>query len=130
MTPEYQWGADLRSLLWICNASTTWQIPDTWRTVALLEKDRARAAMEAACRHTAESLRFRPPHISYAVGVMVMVLTFHTKDPDGVGDALNILLFPDLSPSAGLEAAVLTRKWGAIFGGGTLTYFADTSLLI
>ena len=61
---------------------------------------------------------------------MVVVLTFHTEDPDGLGDALNILLFPDLSPLTGLEAALLTQKWDAIFGGGTLTYFSDTSLLM
>ena len=30
----------------------------------------------------------------------------------------------------GLEAALLTRKWGAILGGGTLTSFTDTSLLM
>ena len=61
---------------------------------------------------------------------MVMVLTFHTEDPDGVGDALNILLFPDLSPLAGSEKALLTRNCDAIFGVGTLTYFAYTSLLM
>ena len=52
VTPAEQWGADLQSLLRICNSSTTWQIPYIWRTMALLEKDSARAAMEAACRHT------------------------------------------------------------------------------
>ena len=61
---------------------------------------------------------------------MVMVLTFHTEEPDGVGDVLNILFFPDLSPSAGSEAALLTRKWDTILGGGNLTSFADTSLLM
>ena len=61
---------------------------------------------------------------------MVMALTFNTKDPDGVGDALNIFLFPDLSPLAGLEAALLTWEWDAILGVGTLTSFTDTSLLM
>ena len=61
---------------------------------------------------------------------MVMVLTFHTEDPDGVGDALNILLFPDLFPLEGSEAALLTRKWDAILGGGTLTFFEETSFLM
>ena len=61
---------------------------------------------------------------------MVMALTFHTKDPYGVEDMLNILLFTDLSPLTGLETALLTRKWHAILGGGTLTSFADTSLLM
>ena len=86
--------------------------------------------MEAACRSTTDSLCFRPPRIPHTVAVMVMALSFHTEDPDGVGDALNILLFPDFSPSSGSEAALLTRKWDAILGGGTLTSFADTSLLI
>ena len=61
---------------------------------------------------------------------MVLALAFHTEDPDGVGDALNIFLFQDLSPSDGPEAAILTRKWDAILGGGTLTSFAYTSLLM
>ena len=41
---------------------------------------------------------------------MVIVLAFHTKDVDGVEDMLNIFLFNDLSPLAGLEADLLTRK--------------------
>ena len=49
---------------------------------------------------------------------MVMALAFHTKYPDRVGDTLNIFLFPDLSPSAGSEASLLTRKWYVILGGG------------
>ena len=61
---------------------------------------------------------------------MVMALVIQTKDPDGVGDALNIFLFPNLSPSAGLEAALLTRKCNTILVGSTLTSFADTSLMM
>ena len=59
-----------------------------------------------------------------------MALTFHTKDPDRVGDMLNISLFTDLSPSEGSEAALLTRKWHEILGGGTLTSFTNKSLLV
>ena len=61
---------------------------------------------------------------------MVTALAFHTKDPDGVEDTLNIFLFPELSPSAGSKAALLTQKWDAIMGDGTLISFADTSLLM
>ena len=86
--------------------------------------------MEAACRRTAKSLRFRPPHIPHAVTVMVMALAFHTEDLDGVGYTLNIFLFTNLYPLAGLEAALLVRKWEAILGGGILTFFADTILLV
>ena len=49
---------------------------------------------------------------------MVMALAFHTKNPDGVGDMLNIFLFTNFSPSAGLEVALLTQKWDAILGAG------------
>ena len=86
--------------------------------------------MEAAYNRTVESLRFRPLRISHSVAVMVMALAFHAEDPDRVGDALNIFLFPNLSPLVGSEAALLTQKWGATLGGGTLTSFAYTSLLI
>ena len=59
-----------------------------------------------------------------------MVLDFHIKDPDRVEETLNIFLFPDLNPSAGLEAVLLTQKLDMILGGGTLNSFADTSLLM
>ena len=85
------------------------QIPDIWSTVPSLNKDRARAAMEAACWRASEILQFRPLYTPHPVAVMVMALTFHTKDPDGVENMLNIFLFPDLYPSSGLEASLLVR---------------------
>ena len=85
--------------------------------------------MEASCWRTADGLRFCPPCILHTVAVMVMALAFHTKNSDGVEDALNIFLIPDLSTSAGSEAAILTWKRAAILGGGTLTFFTDTILL-
>ena len=110
MTPAERWGADLRSLLQVCYARTAAQLLEIWRTVAPLDKDRARAVMEAACQRTIKILRFRHLHIPNALVVMVIVLAFHTKDVDGVEDMLNIFLFNDLSPLAGLEADLLTRK--------------------
>ena len=107
------------------------QLPDIWRTVLPLKKNWARrAAMEAAFQRTADNLRFRPPRTPHAVAFMVMALTFHTKEPYGVGDALNILFLPNLYHSAGLEAALLTCKYDAILGGGTITSFENTSLLM
>ena len=61
---------------------------------------------------------------------MVMDLAFHTKYPDGVEDTLKIFLFPNLYPSTWSEAALFTRKWDMILGGGTLTSFAYMSLLM
>ena len=49
--------------------------------------------MEVACRRKAEHLRFRVPHISHTVVVLVLGLAFYSEDPDGVGDAVNVFLF-------------------------------------
>ena len=57
-------------------------------------------------------------------------LSFHSEFPDGVGDALNVFLFLDMSPSAGSYVALLTRHWDAVFGRGTLTSFSCTRLLL
>ena len=62
--------------------------------------------------------------------VTVLYLTFHSEEPDRVGDAVNLFLFVDLSPMTGSEVAPLTRRWDAVFGGGILTSFYDTSLLL
>ena len=70
------------------------------------------------------------PQNPHAIVVIVMALSFHTEDPNRVGDIINIFLFTDLYPLAGSEAAQLTRKWGAILGGGTLTSLTDMSIMI
>ena len=108
----------MRSLLRICYTRTAAQLLEIWSTVSLLETERERAVMEVACRCTIKILRFRHPHIPHAVVVMVSALAFHTKDVDRVEDTLNIFLFTKLSTLAGSEAALLTRKWGAILGVG------------
>ena len=77
--------------------------------------------MEVTLRSTADSLRFRLMRIPHAIAVVAMALTFHTKDPYGVGYALNILFFTNLSPLVGSEAALLTWKWDVILGGSTVS---------
>ena len=47
-----------------------------------------------------------------------------------MGDAITVSLIPDLFPLMGSEAPLLARRWEYIIGGGPLTYFADTSLLL
>ena len=83
-----------------------------------LKKDPAQAAMVLACQHTDDNLHFRPPQIPHSVAVMVMALSFHTKDPDGVGYAISIFLFTDLSPSAGSEVGPSGKEMGCNPGGG------------
>ena len=63
--------------------------------------------MEASYQWTAEKMRLRVPIISHAVSVMVLDLVFYTKDPDGVGDAVNIFFFLDLFLASGYKSALL-----------------------
>ena len=86
--------------------------------------------MESTCHLIAEVLRFSFNYISHSIAVMVLELTFHNKYTDRVGDVVNIFLFPDLSYVAGLGAALLARLWKVVFGGGTLAYFSNTSLIL
>ena len=48
VTPTERLGSDLRRLLRVCNASMAAQLPDIWRMVAPLRKDRARVEMETS----------------------------------------------------------------------------------
>ena len=86
--------------------------------------------MESAFCLTFKTLRFRVPQIPHSVGVIILALTFHIEDPEGVGGAVNILLFLDFFQYKGLEAVLLARKLDAVLGGDTLALFSDTSLLM
>ena len=86
--------------------------------------------MEVTCLWTVESLCTRATYISYAIAVLVLGITIYIEGLDGLKNAINVFPFPDLSPSVGSEAALLARRCHAILGGGALTSFADTSLLL
>ena len=86
--------------------------------------------MEETCRQTAEHLRFRAPHISHAVTVLILGLAFYSEEPYVMGDTINVFLFPNMLPLAGSEAALLARRWYTILVGGALTSFTDTSFLL
>ena len=62
---------------------------------------------------------------------MIISIYLHSsKDPYGLGGVMNVFLFPDLSPAVGSELALLTRRWDAVFGRGTLASFNNTILLL
>ena len=65
-----------------------------------------------------------------SIEVVVVALEFYTQYPDGVGDAINIFIFPNLSPSTGYEAALMTRLWDDLLGENNFNYFAETSTLL
>ena len=84
----------------------------------------------AACCWMAERMHFQVPIILHGVAFMVLDLALYTEYPDGMGGAVNIFIFLDLTPAAVSKAALLTRRWDDILGGGALMSFVDTSLLM
>ena len=128
--PAERWGNDFRCILRICEVTWEEDLLAIYNTVSPLNKERPQAAMEASHSVTEEILHFHTPRISHSIAFMVLALVFHSEDPDGVGDAVNVFLFPDLYSAAGSEAALLTKWWDTVFGGGTLTSFSDSSLLL
>ena len=71
-----------------------------------------------------EKMSFQEPRISHSIMVMVIALAFHIKDPNGVGDALNIFLLPVPSPIVGSESDLLKSRWGAMLRNNTFTSFS------
>ena len=43
-------------------------------------------------------MHFHALCIPHSITIMVLELYFYTKEPGGVGDTLNVFLFPYLSP--------------------------------
>ena len=107
--PSEIWGYDLHRLLWLFNINTEGELLSIWHTMDPLQKGRAWAAIESSFRKMSVILRFRAPYIHHYDTVMVIYLSFNTKDPGRVGDAVNIFLFLDISPSEGLGAAFIER---------------------
>ena len=113
-----RWGENFRSLLRLCELTREEELPNIWHTVDPLSSERSQEVMKEACRVIAKDLRSRAHKIFQSITVMVLALVFHSEDPNGVGDAINVFLFPELSPSTGSEEALLTRQWDAVFGRG------------
>ena len=78
----------------------------------------------------ARSLRLKSPSITHTVAFLLLGLAFHTEYPDGVSYAVNIFMFPDLSISAGTEAALVARRLDTALNSNTLTSYANTDVLM
>ena len=86
--------------------------------------------MGLACQAATKRMCFCALFITHSVAVMVLALAFYTEDPNGVGDEINVFLFPELSPSAGSKATLPTQRWDVVLGGNNFTSFANTSTLL
>ena len=128
--PTNRWGDQMPGILRLCHTQDGAKLPAIWSTIAPIYKDRSHTAMESVCRAAADRIPFRAPLITHPVTVMLLALDLYTEEPDGVGDSMNIFLFPELSPSIGSEATLLNRQWDTVLGDNTFTYFANTGTLI
>ena len=82
-------------------------LPNIWKTLDPLTKERARPAFGIACRESARALRCKAPRVTHAVAVLLLGLHFHTEDPDCVNDTVKIFQFPDLSLSVGSKTSTV-----------------------
>ena len=105
----------------LANVQGLEDLPDIWKKLAPLLKEKARPAFEMACRESARDLRYKAPRVTHTVEVLLLGLHFHTEDTDYDNDAVNIFMFPDLSLSTGSEASMVTRRWDTALDANTLT---------
>ena len=61
---------------------------------------------------------------------MVLALILHTKYPDEVLYATDLLLFLELSLEADLEAEILERRWDVVLIRNFITSFSNTRTLM
>ena len=105
-----RWGDNMRSLLRLCNATAAADLPPIWVMIAPLSRDMAISTMDAAYHKNYKHFCVGSPRIYHSIAALVLGLAVYPEDPDGVGDAINIFLFSQQTPSAGSEAALLSRR--------------------
>ena len=64
------------------------------------------------------------------LSVLILGLAFHTEEPGGVINAVNIFNFPDLSLAADTESVLVARRWDKALDSNTLPSYTDTSALM
>ena len=128
--PAERWDLQPPSLYRLANVQGPEDLPNIWKTLAPLKKEKAIPAFEIACRESARALRCKALRVTHAVAVLLLGLHLYTEDPDCVNDTVNIFQFPDLSLSAGSEASMVTWRWDTALDANTLTSYADAAVLM
>ena len=124
------WDLQAPYLYRLVNVQGPEDLPDTWKTLAPLSKEKAWTASKMACRERARALRCKAPLVTHAVAFLLLGIHFHTEDPDCVNDTVNIFMFPELSLSAGSEASMVTRRWDTALDANSLMSYADAAALM
>ena len=125
--PADKWEMQHLYLCRLYNTSRLKYLPNIFRKMAPLHKDKARFALKITCQHKARGVLYKSPRISHVVAGLLIILMFHTKKPDGVGDTVNIFLFPNPSLSAGSKAALLVKGWDTLLDISILNTYVNTT---
>ena len=62
--------------------------------------------------------------------IIIIILTFYTKDLYGIGDAVKIPLSPDLYITVGLEAFMVMMKWYKNINNNTIIIHSGVAVII
>ena len=116
MTPGELWDLQQIALTCICHVQTIHEVPKIWAYIANLKTDKAHTTLDTACLLHARSFQVPPPppKINHMVAVLLLGLSFHMEDPDGVRDSVNIFMFPDLYLTMGTEASLVAQWWDTL----------------
>ena len=114
----------------LCHFQSLQDLPKIWTDLAPLKKEKVCTVLEIACLARVWALRIKLPKITHMVAFLILGVAFHTEDPNGESDAVNIFMFPDLSLAAGTKAALVARRWETSLDSNTLTYYSDTAALM
>ena len=129
-TQSEHWELQHLTLTCLCNVQSLQDLTNIWASLAPLKKEKARTALEIVCLAWVRALWPKASKITHMVAVLILRLDFHTEDPDGVSDAVNIFMFPDLSLAAGTKVALVTRRWDTALDSDMIMSYANTSALM
>ena len=76
--PAERWDLQAASMYWPADVQRPEELPDIWKTLAPLTKEKARPTFEIDCRESAIALRCMPPWITHAVAVLLLGLHLFT----------------------------------------------------
>ena len=76
--PAERWDLLATYLYRLADVQGPDDLPNIWKTLAPLSKEKARPAFKMACRESERALRCKAPRVTHAVAVVLLGLHFHT----------------------------------------------------
>ena len=91
-----------------------------------MKKEKDRTELEIACFVRAQALCIKPPKITQMVAALILGLAFYTEYPEGVINAVNIFILPEIYLEAGTEAALVAQRWDTELHSNILMSYDQT----